>query len=140
MQAVIPYLTFKGNCREVIDFYAACFNGTLEQVSTFAELPTEVADEFKDKILHAVLKAGNLTLMFSDTTEATEATVIGNSISMGLHFDDVATMQKTFDALAEGGIITMPLEDTFWGARFGKLSDKFGISWLFNYDYPKKEA
>lgn len=140
MQPVIPYLTFKGDCKEAMDFYAKCFEGKVEELSTFAEMETEVAEEFKDKIRHGVLKAGALTIMFSDTMQAMEATIKGNSISLALNFDDLTTLQKTFEALGEGGKVTMPLEDTFWGAHFGMLSDKFGIHWMLNHDYPKKDS
>ena len=138
MQAIIPYLTFKGDCKEAMEFYAKCLNGNLEQVSTFSEMKMEVAAEYKDKIMHGILKAGDLTLMFSDTIEKTMATVKGNSISLSMNFDDKETMTTTFEALADGGNITMPLQDTDWGAYFGMLSDKFGIHWMFNHDYPKK--
>ena len=139
MQAVIPYLTFKGDCKEAMEFYAKCLDGKLEQVGTFSEMKMEVADEFKDKIMHAVLRAGDLTIMFSDAIHATEATVKGNSISLSLNFDNIETLLKTFAALEEGGKVTMPLQDTSWGAHFGMLSDKFGFHWMFNYDYPKND-
>lgn len=140
MQAIIPYITFKGECKEAMEFYAKCLNGQIEMVSTFSEMKMEVADEFKDKIMHAVLKAGDLTLMFSDTVQAMEGTIKGNSISLSLNFDDIETLQKTFDALAEDGKITMPLQDTSWGAHFGMLSDKYGYHWMFNYDYPNVDS
>lgn len=140
MQAIIPYLTFKGDCKEAMEFYANCFQGKVEQVSTFSEMKMEVADEFKDKIMHATLKAGDLIIMFSDAIHATEATVKGNSISLSLNFEDKESIQKTFAALEDGGKATMPLQDTSWGAYFGMLSDKFGFHWMLNYDYPKSDV
>lgn len=140
MQPIIPYLTFKGDCKEAMEFYAKSLNGKMEMVSTFSEMKMEVADEFKDKIMHGVLKSGDLTMMFSDTLHATEATVKGNSISLSLNFDDKESLQQVFTALEAGGKVTMPLQDTEWGAFFGMLSDKFGYHWMLNYDYPKTDV
>ena len=61
-------------------------------------------------------------------------------MSLSLKFTDLETIEKTFTALSEGGHITMPMQDTFWGARFGMTKDKFGVPWMFNHDYAKKEG
>jgi PhnB protein len=56
---------------------------------------------------------------------------------MSLNFEDPQLMEKTFKNLSEGGKVTMQLQDTFWGAKFGMLTDKFGFNWMFNHDYKK---
>jgi PhnB protein len=63
--------------------------------------------------------------------------VRGSNLSLSLNFNDADEMNKTFEALSEGGKVTMELQDTFWGARFGMLQDKFGFNWMFNHDYKK---
>ena len=96
----------------------------------------ETAEDFKNNILHAVLKAGDLTMMFSDSGNKDEV-ISGTNLSLSLNFNVLEEMEKTFEALSEGGNITMPLQNTFWGARFGMLTDKFGFHWMFNHDLKK---
>src|SRR5690606_15487925 len=103
------------------------------------EAPGEYKEELKNLILHGAMRAGDLLIMASDAEDANDATVRGNSLHLSLNFTDVAIQESVFNALAEGGKISMPLDDTFWGARFGMLVDKFGIHWMFNFDYPKTE-
>ena len=61
----------------------------------------------------------------------------GNNFAISLDCNTIAEQQRFFDALGAGGTVTMALQDTFWGARFGMITDKFGIAWMFNYDKPK---
>ena len=136
MEAIIPYLTFNGQATEALDFYAKALNGNIESKQTFADAKMEIAEEHKNNILHAVLKAGDLTMMFSDSGNKDEVTS-GTNLSLSLNFNVLEEMEKTFEALSQGGKITMPLQDTFWGARFGMLTDKFGFHWMFNHDLKK---
>jgi PhnB protein len=64
----------------------------------------------------------------------------GTNTSLSLNFDTVEDIDKTFKALSGGATVTMPLQDTFWGAKFGMLVDKYGINWMFNHDYKKENA
>lgn len=91
----------------------------------------------KDKIMHAAFQADQLTLMVSDCPPEMAATS-GSNISLSLNFKDIESIDKTFAALCENGTVTMELQDTFWGARFGMLTDQFGINWMFNHDKEKK--
>jgi len=61
----------------------------------------------------------------------------GTNFSICLNPESLAEAEKVFSALAEKGKVTMPLQDTFWGARFGMLTDQFGINWMFNFEKPK---
>jgi PhnB protein len=81
--------------------------------------------------------AGDLTFMVSDCMPGQDATA-GTNLSLSLNFTDLDSINKTFSALSEGGTVTMELQDTFWGARFGMLKDKYDFNWMFNYDYPKE--
>lgn len=138
MEAIVPYLTFKGNAGEALAFYSKALNGAVLFQQKFGDSPMEVGPEYKDKIMHATFKAGDLTIMASD--ENAENTVsLGNSVNLSLNFTDIESIEKIFKALSEGATVTMPLQDTFWGARFGMLTDKFGFHWMFNHDIKNKD-
>lgn len=139
MEQITPYLNFNGNAKEALDFYAKAFNGEIVQSSTFGESNMAQDESMKDKILHAIFRAGDLTFMVSDCPPGVSVSS-GDQVSLALNFTDVDSIERTFAALAEGGKITMPLQDTFWGARFGMTQDKFGVHWMFNHDYKKEEG
>ena len=137
MEAIVPYLNFNGNAAEALAFYSKALNGAVLFQQTFGESPMDSPADMKDKIMHASFKAGDLTLMVSDCMPGQSLTA-GTNVSLSLNFTDIASIEKTFTALSEGATITMPLQDTFWGARFGMLTDKFGFHWMFNHDIAKK--
>ena len=136
MEAIIPYLNFNGNASEALEFYSKALNGQVDYKQTFGESPMESSEEQKDKIMHASFKAGDLHFLVSDTMQGQPVTS-GSNLSLSLNFNDANEMNKIFTALSEGGKITMELQDTFWGARFGMLTDKYGFNWMFNHDYKK---
>jgi PhnB protein len=136
MEAIIPYLNFNGNAVEALTFYEKALGGTTGLRSTFGEANMAQDDSMKDKILHAVFEAGDLKFMVSDCPPGVTVSS-GNQVSLSLNFTSLESIENTFAALAEGGNITMPIQDTFWGARFAMTTDKFGVNWMFNYDYPK---
>lgn len=138
MEAIVPYLNFNGNAAEALAFYAKALNGQILFQQTFGESPAPHAPEMKDKVMHATFQAGNLTLMVSDCPPEMAVTA-GGQVSLSLNFTEEAAIDKTFAAMSEGSNITMPLQDTFWGAKFGMLTDAFGINWMFNYDREPKE-
>src|SRR5688572_6176489 len=140
MEAIVPYLSFNGNASEALAFYAKAFGGKIIFQQTFGESPMdkEVPGDVKNKIMHASFQAGGLSFMVSDSMPG-QAVSGGTNMSLSLNFKAVADIDKTFAALSDGAQITMPLQDTFWGAKFGMLTDKFGINWMFNHDYEKKE-
>lgn len=135
MKDITPYLTFNGTCRQAMTFYKDILGGDLELMD-FASSPMEVPDEAKNNIMHAILTSNGVTLMASDTMP-NQAVTNGNSVSLSINCQSVDEINHLFNSLSDGGEITMPLEDTFWGARFGMLTDKFGTCWMFNYDYPQ---
>jgi PhnB protein len=130
---LIPYLTFEGNCEEAINFYKEVFGGEINRISTFGESSATVPDQYKNKIMHATFTFENNTIMASDSMPDHPIT-FGNNFSLSIDVMQIMEMEKTFNKLAEGGTVTMPLQDTFWGARFGMLTDKFGVNWMFNCD------
>ena len=138
MEAITPYLLFNGSAAEALAFYSKALDGKILFQQTFGESPMPSSDDMKDKIMHASFQADKLMIMVSDCPPD-KAAVFGNSVSLSLNFADVASIDKTFASLSEGANITMELQDTFWGARFGMLIDKFGINWMFNHDKQPKD-
>ena len=127
-----PYLNFGGNAAQAIAFYEKALGAKTETSQTFGDVPgMPAAAENKDRIMHALLKLGAGTIMISDGPPGLPIPTDSN-VHVTLDFEDAGEMQQRFDALSAGGTVTMPLQDTFWGARFGMLKDKFNISWMFN--------
>lgn len=136
MEAITPYLNFNGNAREALSFYENALGGKTVQLGTFGDANMAQDESTKDKVLHAIFEAGALRFMVSDCPPGVSVHS-GDQVSLSLNFTDAEHIEKTFAALSAGGTITMPLQDTFWGARFGMTKDKFGVHWMFNYDKPK---
>jgi PhnB protein len=122
------FLTFNGECREALDFYAKVFNRKPEQVMTFGQNPDGSSDADKDKILYASIPIEGCNVMFSDCPSGL-AFVKGNNICLTIGLKDDAEIKKVFDSLAAGGQIGMKLEKTFFSELFGMVTDRFGINW-----------
>ena len=95
-----------------------------------------MSDGDKQRVMHSHFEAGPVKFMASDSP-TTGPSAQGGQVHLSLHFTDGAKQEKVFKALSDGGTVTMPLQDTFWGARFGMLTDKYGVNWMFNYDLEK---
>lgn len=130
-----PYLMFNGNCEEALNFYAQTIGGEIKNLSRDEGSPAESISGDKQKVMHANFEGNGIAFMASDGSGKPVSNV-GN-IHLCIDFKDLNAMDNVFNALCEGGEITMPLQDTFWGARFGMLTDKFGINWMFNSDTTK---
>jgi len=130
---LIPYLTFNGNCEEALHFYETVFNGEITSVNRYEGAPMPMPPGYENKILHASLQFEGNTIMLCDAMPGSDYTP-GNNYSLSVNIPQVITMDALFYKLAQGGTITMPLQDTFWGARFGMIKDKFGMNWMFNCD------
>jgi len=127
------YLNYNGNAEEAINFYKDNLNGTLVSLQRFGDTPMPGNEKDKDKIMHAVLDLQGFIIMFSDGNDEHKVT-FGDNFSIALDFKSENEMEKAFHAMSAGGQVTMPLQDTFWGARFGMCTDKFGVNWMFNMD------
>ncbi len=126
-----PYLSFNdGQCAAAIEFYQAAFGGTAE-IMRKGDAPVLCDEAHKNHVMHCYFKSGNVNFMACDGM-SDKPSVMGDNIHMSLNFTDEAEQTKIFEHLSTGGKITMPLGDTFWGARFGMLTDQFGIHWMFN--------
>lgn len=132
-----PYLNFDGDAAKAVELYRSALGATVSNLSRFGDMPGAVAKpETKDRVMHGVLSLGGSTIMLSDIQPGMPH-VPGTNSYVCLDFDDADDMQKKFDALAVGGKVTMPLNDTFWGAKFGMLVDAHGIQWMFNCEQRK---
>ena len=136
---LITYLTFAGNCEEAINFYKEAIGAEILLVTRMGESPMEVPENLKGKIMHARLRIGENELYMSDTFEPSSVSQ-GNNVSLSIQIDDTAQLEKLFTRLSAGGTVTMSLQDTFWGARFGMFVDKFGIQWMMNCELKKEPA
>ncbi|MCY4527647.1 MAG: VOC family protein [Chloroflexi bacterium] len=138
---ILSYLNFDGNCREALEFYRSVFDGEYMMIMTFGEAPDDIglADSDKDKIMHATLMIGDGAIMASDTaTGFGPPLVTGNNFSLNYPTQSKEETDELFAKMSEGGTVTMPLEDQFWGSYFGACTDKFGINWQFNYEMPRE--
>jgi len=139
---VSTYLNFSGNAEEAFLFYQSVFKTEfVNGISRFGNIPQEpnqpaIAEELKDLVLHVELPiVGGHILMGTDAPKEMKFTVTqGNNMHINLEPESKEETSRLFEALAEGGSITMPIQDMFWGAYYGTLTDKFGINWMLNYN------
>ena len=127
-----PYLSFKGQCEAAFKFYEQCLGGQLGAIFRYAGSPLadSVPADWQDKVMHGSLTLGNQVLMGGDV--APDRYEEPKGFSLSLQINNTADAERIFDELAKDGRVVMPLEKTFWAARFGVLVDRFGIPWLIN--------
>jgi len=130
------YLYFNGNCEEAMNFYKDALGGNMAPVMRYGDSPMPCSDTWKGKVMHGMLEVAGTKIMFSDSSEHHDA-VFGDNFSVSLGFNSEEEITAAFAAVSAGGTVTMPLQDTFWGAKFGMCKDKFGVNWMFNWDKPK---
>jgi PhnB protein len=126
-----PYLSFRDNAREAMEFYRSVFGGELT-VSTFGEFGASDDPAEKDKVMHSQLESpSGLVLMGADTPDSMDFTSGGN-ISVSLSGDDEDELTGFWQKLSDGGSVQEPLSKAPWGDSFGMCTDRFGINWLVN--------
>ncbi len=126
-----PYLFFKGNAKEAIGYYKNIFGGNVD-ITEYPEDEGGSADggeEMKGKVMHGLLSGGDVRLMFSDSTQASDKAA---KIELSLTGEDSAKLTELFKKLSEGGSVRVPLEKAPWGDIFGMLTDKYNIAWMVN--------
>jgi PhnB protein len=126
------YLLFDGDCAEAFRTYERVLGGNIDFIQTHGESPMadQTPPELRDKVIHVHMTVGDQVLMGSDAPPEHFDKPQGFSVS--IHVDDPAEAERIFNALAEGGQVTMALEKTFWADRFGMLVDRFGTPWMVN--------
>ena|SRR6185295_6110215 len=125
------YLFFDGNCADAMRFYESALGGKLERMMTHGESPAaaETPPGMADRVMHAHLAIGGRALLASDAMAGEPYEGMKN-FSLSLTYPTAEEARRTFDALAEGGQVKMPIEKTFWSEAFGMLVDRFGTPWM----------
>lgn len=131
MKKLNPYIFFHGRAREALEFYVQALGGTIESLQTFADAGMDVPADAAGNVMHAEFRADDIVIMAADGQPGADS-VVGTNVELSIQLDDTKEQDRIFAALAEGGTIKMPLEEMFWGDRFGTLVDKFGIHWQLN--------
>lgn len=125
MAKLVPYLKSK-DARAQAEFYTQALGGEILSVMTKGQA-FKVDDATKDQVVHLSLVAGGFNLFM---TELEESIRHGNGIALSLEFATEAEARAAFDNLAQGGKVTAPFEPAFWGAMYGEVNDKYGITWM----------
>ena len=131
-----PYLNFNGQCEAAFKFYAEVLGGQILATMTYGETPmaAETSPEWLGKIAHTRMSVDGMLLMGSDSPPEHFEPMKGITVTLGI--DEPAEAERVFHALAAGGTVTMPIQETFWARRFGMLTDRFGTPWMVNCEKP----
>lgn len=130
MANLIAYLHFDGNTTEAMTFYKGVFGGELDLQKIGDSPMAGQMPDAGDKIMHSTLKTPEFTLMASDMMD--DGVVKGTRYSLCLDCKSKEEAQELFAKLSEGGSVTHPLKEEFWGT-FGDCTDKYGVDWMFNF-------
>jgi PhnB protein len=127
------YLNFDGNCREAFEFYRSVFGGDFSILQTFGDGPEDmnIPENEMNNVMHVSLPVGGSVLMGSDMPSTFGNTPIaGNNFSISASPGSREDADRLFGSLSDGGTVTMPMREMFWGSYFGTCTDKFGINWM----------
>ena len=127
-----PYFTFDGNAKQALEFYKEVLGAEIIGLQTFGEADYPTPPEASDRVMHAQLKKGDISIMFSDTFPG-KSVVIGSNISLTLEPESDEEIQNLYNVLSKNGKALNELEDTFWGAKYARVQDQFGTIWELNY-------
>ena len=130
MLGVNPYIAFKGNCRNAIEFYKSALDAEVLFTQTVGESPMKDMGA-AENIMHCTIKVGNSTIMMCDDPRP-DSQASGGNISLAIGLDDPEKAKQIFANLAKEGSVVMPLDKTYWAEAFGMVNDKFGIKWMIN--------
>jgi PhnB protein len=132
---VQPYLFFNGRCEEAVEFYCNVLGATVEMLSRFKDAPEPGMAQpgMENKVMHASFRIGETLVMASDGRGDGQLRFEGFSLAITVPDEEKA--DKIFNALANGGKITMPLEETFWAPKFGMVEDRFGVGWMVSVQH-----
>jgi len=136
---ISPYVSFNGNCEDAVKFYEKAFNVKAE-VMRYKDAPPDdgyqASEATKNLIMHAQFQIDGEVIMLCDTPPEYPVNFDSN-IGIMAEFNDVDSATAAFNALKEGGKISMELQETFWSKCFGSLTDKFGVSWHISIGCPE---
>jgi PhnB protein len=132
-----PYLNFPGTAEEAMNFYAKALSGKLTEVHRFSSMPgaEQHSEATRQRVMHVgLMLPDGFMIMASDTMEGMGPYIVGTNVTVSIHPSSREEADRVFSALAEGGQISMPLSDQFWGDYYGSLTDRFGIQWMINFN------
>ncbi|MFC6041054.1 VOC family protein [Paenisporosarcina macmurdoensis] len=136
MKPVTPYLTFYGNANEAIAFYEKTFRLENREMHKYGESDFPSPPEAADYIMHCHLTDGTFSIMLADSATPGESGT--SNVAMMIDCESEEEVNRLYNALLEDGKVIMELQDTFWGAKYAKVSDKFGYTWDLNFE--KRQA
>lgn len=130
-----PYLSFEGRCEEAVEFYRRALGAEVEMMMRNKEAPEKpppgmLPPGSENKILHTSFRIAGNMIMASDGSCSGKPNF--NGFGLSLTVETEAEADRLFNALADGGKITMPIGKTFWSPRFGMVTDRFGVPWMVN--------
>lgn len=128
-----PYLSFNGTCEDALNFYVSVFDGEIKELKRFEGSPIEASAGNPNQVMHARFVAEGIHFMASDGGHGESSGKSHVGISLSVDCDSEGQIENHFSKMSEGGEVKMPLQDTFWGAKFGMVKDKFGVTWMFNF-------
>ena len=131
--SIQPYLFFGGRCQEALDYYQSAVGAQIDRVLRFNESPTAMpagmlAPGFENKVMHSAFRVGGSTILASDGCTPEDG--VKRGFSLALLVPTEADADRAFNALADGGEVSMPLSKTFWSPRYGMVKDRFGVHWM----------
>ena len=131
------YVNYPGTCAEAFRFYEKHLGGKIAMLMTHGQAPDQsrVPPELKDAVLHAQIAVGGTTLMGADIPSAQPM----RSAYLSLSVDSDAEAERIFAALADGGEVFMPMQETFFATRFAQLRDRFGVNWMILHERPAQQ-
>ena len=129
-----PYLSFDGRCREAFEFYERCLGGKIAFIQTIGDSPmaAEMPREEHGRVMHVTLHVGDQVLQGADAPTGQFTRPAGFCVAV--HFEAAADGERVLNALAEGGMVQMAYQPTFWAKGFGMLIDRFDVPWIVNAD------
>lgn len=126
---VDPYLFFQGRCEEALEFYVRAIGAEVQMLVRFGDMPgSQSPPGAENKVMHAVLRIGETTVFASDGES--RGTTSFEGFSLSLSASDDAQAERLFAALAEDGVVRMPLTTTAFASRIGMLADRYGVPWM----------
>ena len=145
MATINSYINFNGNCEEAFNYYKEVFGGEFSMLSRFSEMPPqegmELSEADMNKIMHVSMPISKETLLMGSDVggEWAPELKVGNNITLSITADSKEQADRFFYMLSEGGVVTMPMDMTFWGSYFGMCTDKFDINWMISFGEAPQE-
>lgn len=137
MRSMNTYLLFDGKCRQAMEFYKQCLGGELFMMP-YSDMPDggckDFPQETKDWVMHAALVTPSTTVLMAADRHPQMPITAGNNFFVCINTQSIDEAENLFKSLGQNGQVSLPMQETFFSARFGMLMDQFGIKWMINMD------